>query len=47
MAQKSLDSFGTAATLKVGKQSYKIFRLDRLEKAGIDQVALRTEPPKR
>ena len=34
MAQKSLDSFGAAATLKVGNQSYKIYRLDRLEKAG-------------
>src|SRR5437870_5391996 len=39
MAQKSLDSFGTAATLKVGKQSYKIFRLDRLEKAGFKTVS--------
>ncbi len=34
MAQSKLDSFGAAATLKVGNQSYKIYRLDRLEKAG-------------
>ena len=34
MAQKSLDSFGAAANLKVGNQSYKIYRFDRLEKAG-------------
>jgi aconitate hydratase len=35
MAQSKLDSFGAAATLKVGNQSYKIYRLDRLEKAGL------------
>ena len=35
MAQKSLDSFGTRSTLKVGNQSYTIYRLDRLEKAGL------------
>ena len=35
MAQKSLDSFGTRSTLKVGKQSYAIYRLDKLEKAGL------------
>ena len=34
MAQKSLDSYNTAAELKVGDRSYKIFRLNRLEKAG-------------
>jgi len=34
MAQKSLDSYNTAAELKVGNRSYKIFRLDRLEKEG-------------
>jgi aconitate hydratase len=34
MAQKSLDSYNTAAELKVGGRLYKIFRLDRLEKAG-------------
>jgi aconitate hydratase A / 2-methylisocitrate dehydratase len=34
MAQKSLDGYKTAAELKVGNRSYKIFRLDRLEKAG-------------
>ncbi|MGH7846619.1 MAG: aconitase family protein, partial [Candidatus Binatia bacterium] len=39
MAQKSLDSFGTAATLKVGNQSYQIYRFDRLEKAGFKTVS--------
>ncbi|MBI4487578.1 MAG: aconitate hydratase, partial [Deltaproteobacteria bacterium] len=39
MAQKSLDSFGTAATLKVGNQSYKVYRLDGLEKAGFKSVS--------
>ncbi|HEX2385627.1 MAG TPA: aconitate hydratase AcnA, partial [Candidatus Binatia bacterium] len=39
MPQKSLDSFNTAAELKVGGKSYKIFRLDRLEKAGFNNVA--------
>ena len=39
MARKSLDSFGTAATLKVGDQSYKIYRLDGLEKAGFKNAA--------
>ena len=39
MAQKSLDSFGTAATLKVGNQTYKIHRLDKLEKAGFKTVS--------
>ena len=39
MAQKSLDSIGTSATLKAGNQSYKIYRLDRLEKAGFKAVA--------
>jgi aconitate hydratase len=39
MPQKSLDSFNTAAELKVGGKSYKIFRLDRLEKAGFKNVA--------
>ncbi|MBI2539713.1 MAG: aconitate hydratase AcnA [Deltaproteobacteria bacterium] len=38
MAQKSLNSFGTAATLKVGDQTYKIHRLDKLEKAGFKTV---------
>src|SRR3989338_4284927 len=38
MAQKSLNSFGTAATLKVGDQTYKIHRLDKLEKAGFNTV---------
>jgi aconitate hydratase len=39
MAQKSLDSFSAAAKLKVGMQSYKIFRLDQLEKAGFRTVS--------
>ena len=39
MAQKSLNSFGTAATLKVGDQTYKIHRLDKLEKAGFKTVS--------
>jgi len=39
MSQKSLDSFNTAAELKVGGRAYKIFRLDRLEKAGFKNAA--------
>ncbi len=39
MAQKSLDSFNTAAELAVGGKSYRIFRLDRLEKAGFKNAA--------
>jgi len=39
MAQKSLDSFGTRTTLKVGNQSYDIYRLDRLEKAGFKNIS--------
>jgi aconitate hydratase len=39
MAQKSLDSFDAAATLQVGNQSYKIFRLDRLENAGFKSLS--------
>ncbi|MDO8632104.1 MAG: aconitase family protein, partial [Phycisphaerales bacterium] len=39
MAQKSLDSYNTAAELKVGDRSYKIFRLDRLEKAGFKTLS--------
>jgi aconitate hydratase len=39
MAYKSLNSLDAAATLKVGNQSYKIFRLDRLEKAGFKTVS--------
>src|SRR3990172_7611619 len=39
MAQKSLDSFKTRSSLKVGKQSYAIYRLDRLEKAGFKTVS--------
>ncbi len=39
MAQKSLDGFGTRTSLKVGNQSYDIFRLDLLEKAGFKNVS--------
>ncbi len=38
MAQGKLDSFGTAATLKVGNQSYKIYRLGALEKTGFKNI---------
>ena len=38
MALGKLDSFGTAGTLKVGNQSYKIYRLGALEKAGIKNI---------
>src|SRR3990167_9251115 len=39
MAQGKMNSYGAAATLKVGKQSYKIYRLDALEKAGFKNVS--------
>jgi aconitate hydratase len=39
MAQKSLDTFGTSATLEADNQSFKIYRLDRLEKAGFKAVS--------
>ena len=39
MAQKYVDSFGTRQVLKVGNQSYDIFRLDRLEKVGFKNVS--------
>src|SRR5687768_4777325 len=39
MAQKYVDSFGTRQVLKVGSESYDIFRLDRLEKAGFKNVS--------
>ena len=39
MAKTKLNSFGTAATLKVGDQSYKIYGLDMLEKAGFKNVS--------
>ncbi len=38
MAKKYLDSFGARAALKVGNQSYDIYRLDRLEKAGFKNI---------
>ena len=39
MAQKSLNSFGARATLKVGNQSYQVYRLDLLEKAGFKNIS--------
>src|SRR5262245_30567589 len=39
MAQKSLDSFGTRTSLKLDNQSYDIFRLDGLTKAGFKNFA--------
>jgi aconitate hydratase len=39
MAQKYVDSFGARHALKVGSESYDIFRLDQLERAGFKNVA--------
>ncbi|MFQ5539957.1 MAG: aconitase family protein, partial [Candidatus Binatia bacterium] len=39
MPGKSLDSFGTRSILKVGTQSYEIYRLDRLGKAGFKDAS--------
>src|SRR5512143_2431115 len=39
MAQKHVDSFGTRKGLAVGNQSYDIFRLDLLEKAGFKNIS--------
>ncbi len=39
MAQQYVDSFGARKTLAVGNQSYDIFRLDALEKAGFKNVS--------
>ncbi len=39
MAQKYVDSFGTRKVLKVGDQSYDIFRLDSLVTAGFQNVS--------
>ena len=39
MAQKYVDSFGAREPLAVGNQSYDIFRLDRLEKAGFKNIS--------
>jgi aconitate hydratase len=39
MAQKYVDSFGTRKVLTVGNQSYDIFRLDLLEKAGFNNIS--------
>jgi len=39
MAQKYVDSFGTRKGLAVGNQSYDIFRLDLLEKAGFKNIS--------
>jgi aconitate hydratase len=37
---KHLDSFGSKATCKVGKETFRIFRLDALEKAGLSVARL-------
>jgi aconitate hydratase len=39
MAQKYVDSFGTRKALQVGGESYDIFRLDLLEKAGFKNIS--------
>ena len=39
MAQKYVDSFGARAALRIGGESYDIFRLDRLERAGFKNVS--------
>ena len=39
MAQKYVDSFGTRKVLTVGGESYDIFRLDLLEKAGFKNIS--------
>ena len=39
MAQQYVDSFSARQALKVGDESYDIFRLDRLEKAGFKNVS--------
>jgi aconitate hydratase len=39
MAHKYVDSFGTRNVLKVGDESYDIFRLDLLEKAGFKNLS--------
>src|ERR671919_823811 len=39
MAHKHVDSFGARQTLKVGSESYDIFRLDQLERAGFKNVS--------
>ena len=39
MAQKYVDSFGARKALKVGSESYEIFGLDQLERAGFKNVS--------
>ena len=39
MAQKHMDSFGTRQVLKVGDESYDIFRLDHLAKQGFNNIS--------
>ena len=39
MAQKYVDSFGTRKVLTVDGESYDIFRLDQLEKAGFKNIS--------
>ncbi|MDH3443646.1 MAG: aconitate hydratase AcnA, partial [Deltaproteobacteria bacterium] len=38
MSQKTMDSFGTRKALSVDSQSYHIYRLDILEKAGFENI---------
>ena len=39
MAQKHMDSFGTRQVLKVGDESYDIYRLDHLAKQGFNNIS--------
>ena len=39
MAHKYVDSFGARKALKVGSESYDVFRLDQLEKAGFKNIS--------
>ena len=39
MAHKYVDSFGARKALKVGSESYDVFRLDQLAKAGFKNVS--------
>jgi aconitate hydratase len=39
MAHKYVDSFGARKVLKVGSESYDVFRLDQLEKAGFKNIS--------
>ena len=39
MATKYVDSFGARKPLKVGNESYDVFRLDVIEKAGVGTIS--------